>query len=35
MFKVHVANNWVLSVLVIVIMVQVLGKYMIMRYSDP
>ena len=28
-------NNLVLRVLVIVIMVQVLGKYMIIRYLDP
>ena len=27
--RVHVPNNWVLRVLVIVIVVQVLGKYMI------
>ena len=32
---VHVPNNWVLRVLVIVIIVQVLGKYMIIRYLDP
>ena len=28
-------NNWVLRVWVIVIVVQVLGKYMIIRYLDP
>ena len=28
-------NNWVLRVLVIVIIVQVLGKHMIIRYLDP
>ena len=33
--RVHVPNNWVLRVLVIVIAVQVLGKYMIIRYLDP
>ena len=33
--RVHVPNNWVLRVLVIVIVVQVLGKYMIIRYLDP
>ena len=37
--RVHVPNNWVLRVLVIVIVavivVQVLGKYMITRYLDP
>ena len=33
--RVHVSNNWVLRVLVIVIMVQVLGKYMIIRYLGP
>ena len=31
----HVPNNWVLRVLVIVIIVQVLGKYRIIRYLDP
>ena len=33
--RVHVPNNWVLRVLVIVIIVQVWGKYMIIRYLDP
>ena len=33
--KVHVPNNWVLRVLVIVIIVQVLGNYMIIGYLDP
>ena len=33
--RVHVPNNWVLRALVIVIIVQVLGKYMIIRYLDP
>ena len=33
--RVHVPNNWILRVLVIVIIVQVLGKYMIIRYLDP
>ena len=33
--RVHVPNNWVLRVLVIVIVVQVLGKYMIIGYLDP
>ena len=33
--RVHVPNNWVLRIWVIVITVQVLGKYMIIRYSDP
>ena len=32
---VHVLNNWVLRILVVVIIVQVLGKYMIMWYLDP
>ena len=30
--RVHVPNNWVLRVLVLVIIEQVLGKYMIIRY---
>ena len=34
-FRVHVPSNWVLRVLVIVVLVQVLGKYMIVRYVDP
>ena len=33
--RVHVPNNWVLRILVIVIIVQVLGKYMTNRYLDP
>ena len=33
--RVHVPNNWVLGIWVIVILVQVLGKYMIVRYLDP
>ena len=33
--RVHVPNNGVLGVWVIVIMVQVRGKYMISRYLDP
>ena len=33
--RVHVANNWVLGIWVIVIIVQVLGKYMIIGYMDP
>ena len=33
--RVHVPNNWVLRVLVIAIVVQVLGKYMTIRYLDP
>ena len=32
---VQVPNNWVLGFWVIVIIVQVLGKYMIIRYLDP
>ena len=28
-------NNWVLGIWVIVIEVQVLGKYMIIKYLDP
>ena len=34
MFRVHVPDNWV-RVLVIVIIVQVLGKYMLIKYLDP
>ena len=34
-FRVHVLNNWVLRVWVIVMMVQVLGKYMIIGYLAP
>ena len=33
--RVHVPNNWVLRVFVIAIIVQVLGKYRIIRYLDP
>ena len=33
--RVKVPNNWVLRVLVLVVIVQVLGKYMIIRYLDP
>ena len=33
--RVHVPNNWVLGCWVIGIVVQVLGKYMIIRYLDP
>ena len=33
--RVHVPNNWVLGFWVIVIIVQALGKYMIIRYLDP
>ena len=33
--RVHVPTNWILRVLVIVIIVQVLGKYMSIRYLDP
>ena len=33
--RVHVPNIWVLRVLVIVIIVQVLGKYMNIGYLDP
>ena len=32
---VHIPNTWVLGIWVIVIIVQVLGKYMILRYLDP
>ena len=28
-------NKWVLRVLVIVIIVQILGKYLIIKYLDP
>ena len=28
-------KNWVLRLLVIVVIVQVLGKYMIIKYLDP
>ena len=33
--RVHVPNNQVLGTRVIVLIVQALGKYMIMRYLDP
>ena len=33
--RVQVPNNWVLRALVIVILVQVSGKYMSIRYLDP
>ena len=33
--RVHVPNIWVVGFWVIVIMVQVLGRYMIIRYLDP
>ena len=33
--RVHVPNNWVLGILVIVILVQMLGKYMLIGYLDP
>ena len=33
--RVHVPNAYVLGIWVIVIIVQVLGKYMIIRYLDP
>ena len=33
--RVKVPNNWVLRALVIVIIVQVSGKYLIIRYLDP
>ena len=32
---VHVPNNWILGVWVIVLIVLVLGKYLIIRYLDP
>ena len=35
MFRVHVADNWVLRVLVIVIIVQISSNYMIIMYLDP
>ena len=34
-FGVYVANNWVLGILVLVIVAQVWGKYMIVHYLDP
>ena len=33
--NVQVPCNWVLGIWVIVIVVQVLGKYMIIKYLDP
>ena len=33
--RVHVPNNWVLGIWVIVIIVQVLGEHMMIRYLDP
>ena len=33
--RVHVPNNQVLGFWVFIILVQVLGKYMIIRYLDP
>ena len=33
--RIHVSNNQVLGIWVLVIMVQVLGKYMTIRYLDP
>ena len=33
--RVHVPHNWVLRIWVIVIIVQVWGKYMIIGYLDP
>ena len=33
--RVHVPNNQVLGIWAIVVIVQVLGKYMIIRYLDP
>ena len=33
--RVHVPNNWVLGGLLIGIVIQVLGKYMIIGYLDP
>ena len=33
--RVHVLNNQVLGIWVLLIIVQVLGKYMIIRYLDP
>ena len=33
--RVHVPDNWLLRFWVIGIIVQVLGKYMIIRYLDP
>ena len=33
--RVHVPNNWVLGIWVMVVIVVVLGKYMGLRYLDP
>ena len=33
--RVHVPNNWVLGIWVIVVMVQVWGKYTIIGHLDP
>ena len=33
--RVHVRNNWVLGVAILVIVVQVVGMYMISMYLDP
>ena len=33
--RVYVLNDWVLGSWIIVIIVQVLGKYMIIGYLDP
>ena len=33
--RVHVPNNWVLGIWIMVIIDLVLGKYMIIRYLDP
>ena len=33
--RVHLPNNWVLGFRVIVFVVQVLDKYIIIRYLDP
>ena len=33
--RVQVPGNWVLGILVVVILVQVWGKYMIIGYLDP
>ena len=33
--RVHVPNNWVLGLGVVINIIQVMGKYMIVRYLDP
>ena len=33
--RVHVPNNYILGILVILIVVLVLGKFLIIRYLDP